>query len=77
MHILFAHGFEGSPNGSKPTYFQEQLGHQVTAPLLHTEGWTIKDQASVLLQALDEDDGIDVVARAGQLQPGLCADGQE
>ena len=71
MHILFAHGFEGSPNGSKPTYFQEQLGHQVTAPLLHTEGWTIKDQASVLLQALDEDDGIDVIV--GSSMGGLAA----
>tara|TARA_B100001123_G_C14960857_1_gene887630 strand:- start:12 stop:686 length:675 start_codon:yes stop_codon:yes gene_type:complete len=71
MHILFAHGFEGSPSGSKPTYFQDQLGHQVTAPLLHTEGWTIKNQASVLLQALDDDDGIDILV--GSSMGGLAA----
>ena len=71
MRILFAHGFEGSPSGSKPTYFQEHLGHQVIAPLLHAEGWTIKNQASVLLQALDADDDIDVLV--GSSMGGLAA----
>jgi len=71
MRILFAHGFEGSPSGSKPTYFHEHLGHQVIAPLLHTTGWTIKDQASVLLQALDDDDDIDILV--GSSMGGLAA----
>ena len=71
MRILFAHGFEGSPSGSKPTYFQEHLGHQVIAPLLHAEGWTIQDQASVLLQALDGDDEVEVLV--GSSMGGLAA----
>ena len=32
MRVLFAHGFEGGPEGSKPTYMRDVLGWDVTSP---------------------------------------------
>ena len=54
MRVLFAHGFEGSPTGSKPTYMREALGWKVTAPKMSELGWSIASQTDVLIKHLDE-----------------------
>ena len=51
MRVLFAHGFEGGPEGSKPTYMREALGWDVTSPVMSDLGWTIKNQTEVLFEA--------------------------
>ncbi len=55
MKCLFAHGFEGVPNGHKPRYLREQLGYEVTAPFMPSRGWSLEDHVSVLLEAIDAD----------------------
>lgn len=52
--MLFAHGFEGSPTGSKPTYMREAFGWEVTAPKMSELGWSIASQTEVLIKHLDE-----------------------
>ena len=52
--MLFAHGFEGSPTGSKPTYMTEALGWDVTAPKMSELGWSIASQTEVLIRLLDK-----------------------
>jgi len=52
--VLFAHGFEGSPTGSKPTYMREAFGWEVTAPKMSELGWSIASQTEVLIKHLDE-----------------------
>ena len=52
--MLFAHGFEGSPTGSKPTYMKEALGWDVTAPKMSELGWSIANQTDVLIKHLDK-----------------------
>ena len=52
--MLFAHGFEGSPTGSKPTFMKEALGWKVTAPKMSELGWSIASQTDVLVKHLDE-----------------------
>ena len=32
MKVMFAHGFEGVPNGSKARFLRDRLGHEVIAP---------------------------------------------
>ena len=54
MRVLFAHGFEGGPEGSKPTYMREVLGWDVTSPVMSDLGWTIRNQTEVLLRLIDE-----------------------
>ena len=54
--MLFAHGFEGSPTGSKPTYMREAFGWKVTAPKMSDLGWSIASQTDVLIKHLDEGD---------------------
>ncbi len=54
MKILFAHGFEGVPTGSKPRYLRETLGHEVIAPLMNARGWTFEDQVSAVTDAMDK-----------------------
>ena len=56
MRILFAHGFEGGPSGSKPTYMREDLGWEVTSPIMSELGWDIESQTKVLLRCIDEND---------------------
>jgi len=54
MKILFAHGFEGRPTGSKPRYLKETLGHEVIAPLMNAGGWTFEDQVRAVTDAMAE-----------------------
>ena len=55
MRVLFAHGFEGSPDGSKPTYMREALRWDVTAPKMSELGWSIASQTELLIRHLDRD----------------------
>jgi len=68
--VLFAHGFEGSPTGSKPTYMMEALGWDVTAPKMSELGWSIASQTEVLIRLLDKGD-FDLVI--GSSMGGLAA----
>lgn len=70
MRILFAHGFEGGPSGSKPTYMREDLGWEVTSPIMSELGWDIESQTKVLLRCIDEHD-FDLVI--GSSMGGLAA----
>ena len=54
MKILFAHGLEGSPNGSKPTWMKESLGWEIICPEMSNNGWTIADQTEVIAEAIAE-----------------------
>ena len=56
MRVLFAHGFEGGPSGSKPTYMREVLGWEVTSPIMSGLGWDIESQTKVLLRSNEEHD---------------------
>ncbi|MEE2755091.1 MAG: YqiA/YcfP family alpha/beta fold hydrolase [Myxococcota bacterium] len=51
--VIFAHGFEGRPNGRKATYLRDSLGMEVVAPTLHSQGWCFSDHVSVLSETLD------------------------
>jgi pimeloyl-ACP methyl ester carboxylesterase len=53
MKILFAHGFEGSNGGTKPTYLRDTLGHEVIAPTMYGLGWTFEGHVQSVLKALD------------------------
>ena len=68
--MLFAHGFEGSPTGSKPTYMREAFGWDVTAPKMSELGWSIARQTDVLIKHLDEGE-YDLVV--GSSMGGLAA----
>jgi len=68
--VLFAHGFEGSPTGSKPTYMREAFGWEVTAPKMSELGWSIASQTELLIKHLDEGE-YDLVV--GSSMGGLAA----
>ena len=70
MKVLFAHGFEGTPNGGKPTYMREELGWDVVAPVMSANGWNIEQETRVLLEHLDSEK-FDLVA--GSSMGGLAA----
>ena len=72
MRVLFAHGFEGGPSGSKPTYMREVLGWEVTSPIMSGLGWDIESQTKVLLRCIDEHD-FDLVI--GSSMGGLAWEG--
>lgn len=52
MRCLFAHGFEGVPNGRKARYLTA-LGYDVTAPLMSARGWRLSDHVAVIDAVLD------------------------
>ncbi len=70
MRVLFAHGFEGSPDGGKPTHMIEELGWDVVAPVMSTNGWNIEQETNVLLTEIDAGD-FDLIA--GSSMGGLAA----
>jgi len=70
MRVLFAHGFEGSPDGSKPGYMRDVLGWDVTAPTMSELGWNIEQETDVLLRLIDTNE-YDIVA--GSSMGGLAA----
>jgi len=54
VDVLFAHGFEGKPNGSKPSFMKENLGWNVKAPIMSSLGWGISEQTKVLTDEMDK-----------------------
>ena len=70
MRVLFAHGFEGSPKGGKPTHMIEELGWDVVAPVMSEKGWNIEQETAVLLEHIDAGE-FDLVA--GSSMGGLAA----
>ena len=70
MRVLFAHGFEGSPDGGKPTHMIEELGWEVVAPVMSEKGWNIEQETEVLLEYIDAGD-FDLIA--GSSMGGLAA----
>lgn len=71
VRVLFAHGFEGAPDGGKPTYMAEELGWRVVAPVMSKFGWTIEQETEVLLREIDENGPFDIIA--GSSMGGLAA----
>ena len=70
MRVLFAHGFEGTPNGGKPTHMIEELGWDVVAPVMSEKGWNIEQETAVLLAHIDSGE-FDIIA--GSSMGGLAA----
>ena len=70
MRVLYAHGFEGSPEGSKPTYMTNELDWELTSPVMSELGWNIEQETEVLLRILDEDGPFDLLA--GSSMGGLA-----
>ena len=70
MKVLFAHGFEGTPDGGKPTYMSEALGWDVVSPVMSKKGWNIEQETDVLLEYIDAGD-FDIIA--GSSMGGLAA----
>ena len=71
MRVLFGHGFEGRPDGSKPGYMKDVLGWEIITPVMSEQGWTIENQTNVLLKIIDEEGPFDIVA--GSSMGGLAA----
>ena len=71
MRVLFGHGFEGRPEGSKPGYMKDVLGWEIITPVMSEQGWTIENQTNVLLQIIDEEGPFDIIA--GSSMGGLAA----
>ena len=61
MKVLWAHGLEGSPNGSKPTWIIENLGWDVVAIDMSQKGWTIAEQTKVVYDRISENDDFDLI----------------
>ena len=70
MRVLFAHGFEGSPDGGKPTYMSETLVWDVVTPVMSEKGWNIEQETDVLLEYIDAGN-FDLIA--GSSMGGLAA----
>ena len=70
MRVLFAHGFEGAPDGGKPTHMSEVLGWDVVAPVMSEKGWNIEQETEVLLEYIDAGD-FDLIV--GSSMGGLAA----
>ena len=52
MRVLYAHGFEGTPENSKSTHMTEVLGWDITAPVMSAKGWNIEQETEVLLELI-------------------------
>ena len=61
LKVLWAHGLEGSPNGSKPTWIIENLGWDVVSIDMSQDGWTIAEQTKVVYDKISEIDDFDLI----------------
>ena len=61
LKVLWAHGLEGSPNGSKPTWIIENLGWDVVSIDMSQKGWTIAEQTKVVYDRISENDDFDLI----------------
>ena len=52
--LVYAHGFEGRPDGMKAQHLKERLGFDLVAPEMHRLGWSFQDHVRTVLAALDE-----------------------
>lgn len=61
MKVLFAHGFEGVPNGRKARYLRDTLSLNVVAPLMNQKGWTFEDHIAVVEDALAQNPDLETL----------------
>ena len=61
LKVLWAHGLEGSPNGSKPTWIVENLGWNVISIDMSKKGWTIAEQTKVVFDKISEIGDFDLI----------------
>lgn len=61
MKVMFAHGFEGVPNGRKARYLRDPLGHEVVAPLMNGKGWGFEEHVDVVAETLAEHPDIELL----------------
>lgn len=61
LKVLWAHGLEGSPNGSKPTWIVENLGWNVISIDMSKKGWTIAEQTKVVFEKISEIGDFDLI----------------
>ena len=61
LKVLWAHGLEGSPNGSKPKWIIENLGWDVISIDMSERGWTIGEQTAVVLDKISEIGDFDLI----------------
>ena len=61
MKVLWAHGFESTPSGSKPIWIKENLGWEVISINMSEKGWTIAEQTEVVIQKILENDDIELI----------------
>ena len=61
MKVLWAHGFESTPNGSKPIWIKENLGWEVISINMSEKGWTIAEQTEVVIQKILENDDLELI----------------
>ena len=71
MKVLFAHGFEGTPNGGKPTYMREELGWDVVAPVMSANGWNIEQDSEKFDLVAGSSMGGLAAANASRLRPEM------
>ena len=61
MKALFAHGFEGVPNGRKARHLREAIGLEVTAPLMNHKGWSFEAHVEAALEVIDGDPALELL----------------
>ncbi|MDP6292447.1 MAG: YqiA/YcfP family alpha/beta fold hydrolase, partial [Candidatus Thalassarchaeaceae archaeon] len=61
MKVLWAHGFESTPSGSKPIWIKENLGWEVISINMSEKGWTIAEQTEVVIQKILENDDLELI----------------
>ncbi|PDH23287.1 MAG: hypothetical protein CND29_03575 [Marine Group II euryarchaeote MED-G36] len=61
MKVLWAHGLEGRPDGTKPTYLANELGWDVVSPEMNSQGWAIAEHVSIVIQAIEENPDLEVI----------------
>ena len=61
MKVLWAHGFESTPSGSKPIWIKENLGWEVISINMSEKGWTIAEQTDVVIQKILENDDLELI----------------
>ena len=61
MKVLWAHGFESTPNGSKPIWIKENLGWEVISINMSEKGWTIAEQTQVVIQKSLENNDLELI----------------
>lgn len=53
MICLYAHGFEGQPDGPKARYL-ERAGHTLIAPAMNADGFCLADEVAIVLREIDQ-----------------------